>query len=209
MPKRIPIDSKIVLEALKRNQGRLDITAAELNIHVNTVRKYRNRALGLCYCGDPLDDPKKRYCAKCRERAYANDRLKSQRKRSLGICRSCNAPLGNKPNSIVYCDSCLAKHNLRCKKYKGRLGYVGRWEVHVRSLYGEGALVAYAKSGGICQACRAGEPAYRHLDLHHLDSNLTNGAESNFAILCRTCHATLTRLLEHPNRDKLLAFLPR
>lgn len=206
MPTWKKANEQAIYKALDRNEGNVAKTARELSLHWNTVNKYKKRRLGLCRCGRPLDDPNYISCARCRAWTREHSRNRRRYLKQKGVCIVCGKPLAK--SSYVLCDDCLAKARDRETCYRERLGPEYRRILYVLRHFGPAGLDAYKEASGRCQACNAPEPPHRRHSIHHIDGNDGNNASDNFVILCKTCHAIITRLIEHPDILKLLSYLP-
>jgi hypothetical protein len=79
-------------------------------------RKSRNKANGLCACGNLATDGYKA-CCKCRETAIKNQEANTHDNLMFGRCKRCKVPVVN----TTYCPQCAKIISNRGKKSKGKL----------------------------------------------------------------------------------------
>lgn len=58
-----------------------------------------------------------------------------------------------------------------------------------------------------CMICDAAEPKHKHHDVHHINGDHDNDDPPNMITLCRSCHATVTTMMQSPERNTVIAML--
>lgn len=194
------VDQTLVLATYESVKS-MRATSERLGFHYNTVRKIVMASQGRCICGQPLALNRKQ-CNQCldeRRRMIHAKRMAAigDKRCTVGHCRQ---PLS--PDSSRMCQVHLELARERQRRYEAkqqeRHGADWSW-LRWRRRWRQEALT---RDGNECILCHRPGP---RLSVHHLHGK-GNGLD-NLTTLCAICHATLTRLLEHPDRQSFLAFL--
>lgn len=129
---------------------------------------------------------KTKYCGRdcCRE---------SQRTKVIVSCARCLTNFQRDPSKLKENNYCSRK----CKELDQHIGgplalshyKEGRWDYRTR---------AFRLQGKVCRLCSFNDDA-RMLDVHHIDSDRSNGHVENLVVLCVWCHALYTRGLMGPS----------
>ena len=214
MPRKAPADYEQILEVFEETQSKAE-TARRLGVHPNTVYQALRRREGICTrCGKEPALADKLVCETCRLWINAREDRKRQARRAGGKCFICSEPV-DAPASAMYC----RKHRLadaarRRANRPSRTAWTPADKHRVRmknlrTLYGEGAVTAWERDSGVCQACGAVKVGKKQMHLHHIDIDRTNNALENLVVLCSDCHLLFHKILRHPKAGAVIAWATR